>query len=265
MTRLLLNKYHVTSLRLLLVTVCFSLSGVTVRAQNEQIFSPTRDLTMNSAVQVDSVKAPVVPRLDGMAYDDFRSIKGLRASGRPSYTNSMPFIALRTNLLYWGTLTPNLGIELGVSPHSTFLLTGSINPWKAKNPDTENKMLKHWLVSLEYRYWFCERFNGHFIGVHGYGGHYNISGYKIPFVFKEKKSDKYRYNGDIYGAGISYGYQFMLGKCWNLELNAGVGFGYTKYDRRECPRCDYSNILEKQSRTFFAPTKLGISIIYIIK
>lgn len=264
MTRLLLNKPHAASLKLLLAAVCFFLPTVVAQAQNEQIPSPVSNPTPTGG-QIGAVQAPSAPRLDDAAYDNFRQTNGLSASGRPHYTNSMPFIALRTNLLYWGTLTPNLGVELGISPHSTLLLTGSINPWKAKNPDTDNKMLKHWLASLEYRYWFCERFNGHFIGLHGYGGHFNISGHKIPLVFEESNSNDYRYKGDVYGAGISYGYQFMLGKHWNLELNVGIGFGYMEYDRRDCPRCEYSNIHENQSRTFFAPTKLGISIVYIIK
>ncbi len=42
-------------------------------------------------------------------------------------------------------------------------------------------MFKHWLVHPEFRYWLCERFNGHFFGVHLLGGEYNISKVKLPF------------------------------------------------------------------------------------
>ena len=39
------------------------------------------------------------------------------------------------------------------------------------------------------------------------------------------------------GGGMSYGYQFILGRYWNLELNIGVGYARLKYDKYECRTC----------------------------
>jgi len=205
---------------------------------------------------------PPEPLLDKTIYYNVRDNK-MKLTGTPAYVASIPKVALRTNLLYGiGTLTPNLGIEMGFSPRSSFLLSGSYNPWDLDNKEAD-KMLCHWQASLEYRHWFCERFNGHFIGVHGYYGNYHVKGYKIPLLL-EKGSEDYRFKGNVYGAGISWGYHWMLSPSWNIEFNAGVGFGITKYDKFDCDRC--SDKLEKGiSRTFIAPTKLGISLVYIIK
>ncbi len=38
---------------------------------------------------------------------------------------------------------------------------------------------KHWMVQPEARYWLCEKFNGHFLGVHAHYADYNVGGLKI--------------------------------------------------------------------------------------
>ncbi|MDR0962485.1 MAG: DUF3575 domain-containing protein [Mediterranea sp.] len=182
----------------------------------------------------------------------------------PKEAVRLPMLALQTNLLYdIGAFTPNLGLELGISPRGTLLLSGSYNPWNMSGASNDNKKLNHWLASLEYRLWLCERFDGHFFGVHGFYGNYNIAGYKIPLIL-EKGSENYRYYGNVYGAGISYGYHLMLGKHFGMEFTLGVGVGFMKYDRYErnnCGQCKDTGI----KRTFVAPTHTGISLIYLIK
>lgn len=208
------------------------------------------------------MEIPSEPNLNITDYYNQRD-NSTKLTGKPEYVSSIPKIALRTNLLYGiGTLTPNLGIEMGLSPRSSLLVTGSYNPWNLNKTDAD-KMLCHWLANVEYRRWLCERFNGHFFGIHGYYGNYHVKGHKIPLLL-EKGSKDFRYKGNVYGAGISWGYHWMLSSHWNIEFNAGVGFGMTKYDKYNCDRC--SDKLEKGiSRTFVAPTKLGISLVYIIK
>ena len=202
--------------------------------------------------------------LNETAYKNEKSQSGDYYSGLPSYTSNMPVIALRTNLLYGaGALTPNLGVEIGLARRFTLELAGGYNDWK-KDDGNEYKRLSHWIGHIEGRYWFCERFNGHYIGIHGYYSQYKIAGHKIPFLFDDDDAKERMYDGSIYGAGISYGYQFMLGKRWNLELTAGAGFGMMEYDKYECERC--GELLEGGiKKTVFTPTKLGVSLIFIIK
>lgn len=171
-------------------------------------------------------------------------------------------IGLKTNLLYGAiTLTPNLGVEIGISQRSTLELSGGYNPWNLNNKTNDNKKLVHWLGELEYRYWLCQKFNGHFWGVHALGSQYNISKHKLPLLFG-KGSQEYRHEGWTVGGGLSYGYQFILGKSWNLELNIGVGYARLKYDKYECRTCGEK--IGTESRNYLGPTKAGISLIYIL-
>ena len=55
---------------------------------------------------------------------------------------------------------------------------------------------------------YVEKFNGHFLGVHAHYADYNVGGIK----FLSKNMENYRYQGNLYGAGLSYGYQWLLSK-----------------------------------------------------
>ena len=84
--------------------------------------------------------------------------------------------AIKTNLLYWGTTSPNLQLEFGLTKKTTLELGAGFNLFEF----SDNKKFKHVLVQPEYRYWFCERFNGHFLGVHAHGAQFNAGGFDIP-------------------------------------------------------------------------------------
>ena len=114
-------------------------------------------------------------------------------------------VAVKTNLLYDATATFNLGAEIGLSPRWTLDLSSNYNPFSF----SDNKKWKHWMAQPEARYWFCERFNGHFMGLHLLGGQYNVGGVKLPFGIYPSVED-YRYEGYYYGAGLAYGYQWVL-------------------------------------------------------
>ena len=45
-------------------------------------------------------------------------------------------VAMKTNLLYWAAMTPNLGVEMAVGKHSTVGLTANYNPWTI-SPDNK--------------------------------------------------------------------------------------------------------------------------------
>ena len=79
-------------------------------------------------------------------------------------------VAIKSNLLYDVTATVNAGIEVGLAPKWTFDLSANYNGWTFSH----ERKWKHWLLQPEGRYWFCDRFAGHFVGVHALGGQYNI-------------------------------------------------------------------------------------------
>ena len=111
-------------------------------------------------------------------------------------------VAVKTNLLYDATTTMNLGLEIGLGKKWSLDLSGNYNPWKF---DDETR-LRHWGVQPELRYWLCEKFNGHFLGLHGHYAKYNVGG----MSFLSDNMEHHRYQGHLWGGGISYGYQWLL-------------------------------------------------------
>lgn len=173
-------------------------------------------------------------------------------------------VAIKTNLLYGaGAFTPNLGMEIGIGTRTTLDISGGYNWFNLDGSKNNNKKLVHWIVQPELRYFLCERFNGHFFGAHALYSEYNIGGHDLPMLFG-KGSEKFRHQGNAYGAGISYGYQLLLSKRWNVEFNIGAGYMRMTYDKYNCTNC--GELKEKgATKNYFGPTKAGISIIYLIK
>lgn len=176
------------------------------------------------------------------------------------FPSTAPEILIKTNLLYAGiALTPNLGIEVGLSRKTSINVSASYRFWGREGKYLDNRKLVHWICMSEYRYWFDKRFHGHFLGFHAFYFQYNISEYKIPLLFEKD----YRYDGFAYGGGLSYGYQYILNKKWRVEFNAGFGIANVVYDRYKCSKC--TDKLDSKSKTYFGPTRAGISLIYTLK
>lgn len=171
-------------------------------------------------------------------------------------------VAVKTNALYGAlTFTPNLGVEFGLAPKSTLDIGVGYNPWNLKGSETDNKKRVHLLGEVEYRYWLCQKFSGHFFGAHALGSHFNISNYELPLLFG-KGAENYRHQGWAVGTGLSYGYQWILGRHWNLEATLGVGYARLQYDKYECKSCG-DKVASDEIRNYFGPTKAGVSIIYL--
>lgn len=177
-------------------------------------------------------------------------------------------LAIKTNLLYDATTTPNLGAELRVSDRSTVNLVYGYNPWSFSSQSHGKRYAKHWMLMPEYRWWLCSPYNGHFFGVHAFGGEMNAQNVSLALpggffggdnLIKEVKN--HRYQGGFAGVGATYGYQWTLGRHWNLEAEVGVGYGHVWYDKYNCGEC---GIKDKNGQTNYAGiTKLGLSIMYI--
>ena len=168
-------------------------------------------------------------------------------------------VALKTNLLYDATLTANAGLELRLAPRWSFDLSGNYNGWSVND-----HKWKHWLVQPEARYWFCDCSAGHFLGVHLLGGEYNFGNLKnsISFLGTDYSDlTDHRHQGWFAGAGVAYGYSYILGRHWNLELELGVGYVYTRYDVFNCDGCG-RKIDEDRPHHYVGPTKAAINLVY---
>lgn len=173
----------------------------------------------------------------------------------------MPFVhsfgqqtALKTNMLFWATTSPNGGVEVGLGRKFSLDIWGAYNAWKFKN----DMHLNFYLAQPEVRYWFCRKFEGHFIGLHGHYGHFNIG--QIPFI---EKLENHELRGNLYGGGVTYGYHWALGVHWGLEAMIGGGVALMDYTKYRCGSCAEAVGLYK--RTYFGPTRIGLSVIYFLR
>lgn len=173
--------------------------------------------------------------------------------------NMQPRYAIKTNLFYLATtFTPNLAFEHTAGKNGTIEWSGSFNKWNHIGTITKNKKLSHWILRGEYRHWFNQQYKGHYLGSHVFFTRYNVSGRNVLWIFDKE----HRYHGNGYGTGISYGYNWSFAHHWCLELSVGVGFVYLDYDKYDCALC--SKILKAENKIYAGPTRLGVTISYVI-
>ena len=170
-------------------------------------------------------------------------------------------IAIKNNLIYDAALTPNLALEFGLGKKTTLDLGGGYN-WYDLDKD-KHKKLRHWLAQPELRFWACERFNGFFWGIHAHGGEFNVSNIDAPFGLMDWLKD-HRYEGHFYGGGVSIGYQWILGKRWNLEASIGGGYARYSYDKYDAyDRC--ADCMESRDKNYWGVTRATLSFIFFLR
>ena len=137
-------------------------------------------------------------------------------------------IAIKSNLLYDLTTTLNMGGEVRCDDTHTISLSLNYNPWNFGG----NKKMKHFN-------------NGKMLGI------------------ENRQIAHNRYQGNLAGFGISYGYQWIISPQWNLE--AGISLGYAHLNYKRYGQSEGAALLEKSSCNYWGPTQAGISIIYFIR
>lgn len=166
-------------------------------------------------------------------------------------------VRLKTNLLYWATATPNLGLEAKLSERWSADLSIGYNPFTFK----DNKKWKHVAVQPEFRRWLKKPYTGHFLGFNLLYSHFNAGGIHLPLgIFPDLKD--HRQQGDMGAVGVVYGYDWPLRNChWNVETVVGLGYGLAHYTQFSCPEHCATRI-SKNTKSFFMPTKLAVNVSY---
>lgn len=175
-------------------------------------------------------------------------------------------VAIKTNLLYDATGTVNLGVEFLLGKKTTLDISGNYNAWYTDK--SKNEKVRHALIQPEFRYYFDERFKGHYVGAHLLAGEYNVCGDNWLFGSMIDMStisdmERGRYQGVGYGAGLTYGYVMPLANRLNLEFNVGLGYIYLDYDQYGPDKCD--PLVGSDTDGYFGLTKLGVTLSYVIK
>lgn len=165
-----------------------------------------------------------------------------------------PLVSVKTNLMAYSTLIPNIGMEFRLADHWSAEITGLYSPFNLFRHDLKTRVLA---TKPEVRYWFGEAMRrGHFLGVH-----VPIAGFNIQL------NDDYRYQDPrsaIWGVGLNYGYAMLLGKKQNWCIDFTIGFGYMnlKYNLYEGVR--NGKYIRTDEKLYFGPTRIGIDLSYII-
>jgi hypothetical protein len=190
----------------------------------------------------------------------FTPVVGSRVVDSPFARVTPPMLAVKTNLVWWGARgTINGGAEVGLARRWSLELSGGINRWNLGGSAANNRKLAHWLVKPEARYWLCERFGGHFVGVHGIYGQYNVGGVSVPTLFDRR----FRYEGQAWGGGVNYGYHLALDRRWGLEFTLGAGVLRFDSKKSDCIKC--GDVVGREQKTYFGPTEMGVKVVFMIR
>lgn len=171
--------------------------------------------------------------------------------------------AVKTNLLYDVTTTLNVGGEWRFAPEWTLDVSGNLNPWGFKDNTVK---FKHWIVQPEVRWWLCDAWMGSFFAVHGIVGQMNVGGWnssiKMPVGNDFSLLKDYRYQGWMTGLGLAYGYAWVLDRHWDIEVEAGAGWIYSRTDTYRCADCG-KKVEEGVNHHYFGPTKFSVGLVYV--
>lgn len=162
--------------------------------------------------------------------------------------------ALKSNLLYDAVTALNFEVEVPIGDRWSIMVE-DVFPWWNNGNKWAFQILE---IGAEGRYWFKRTpvrdvLSGYFGGLYVMSGKYDL----------QWKRDL-NYQGEYWSTGITAGYSFPIGKFFNLELSASIGYlssGYRHYQ----PSQNYEELIrdpKKQGRIgYFGPTKLKVSLV----
>jgi hypothetical protein len=187
-----------------------------------------------------------------------------------------PRFAVKTNLLYAGaTLTPNLAFEFALGSRTSVEIAGGFNDWpllwdsSATGPEWDinnnyKAQLRHIFGKAGFRYWFGERFRGHFAGANLFYGDYHVGDLRVPLLFDRE----YDYRGDVVGASLSWGFLWRWSPLVAMEFNIDGGvavFNYKKsFIEGNTEGYELANTIPFR-KTYLGPTGAGIKLVFTIK
>lgn len=128
-------------------------------------------------------------------------------------------LRFKTNLPFWGIVMMNIGAEYRLSEKFSFDASIYYSPFRFSRSFT----VKSLMLQPSLRYWFNSSMKGHFVGVHLAAAIYNVS-FDDDFRYQIK-------NYPLMVAGLDYGYMIEISRHLGIELNIGIGYVHTRYDK----------------------------------
>lgn len=227
---------------------------------------PAKDATKQQPESVAEQPRKEIPAIE----DDEPDIKEEKLPGQettpapdagpsPSPQTSAPAkpycLALRTNLVYDALLLPTLGIEWRVNSHIGIKLDGSLSRWGGAT----GKVQKVWLLNPEVR-WYLLRNRRFYAGVSGNYGEYNLYKYALGSIVSKDSG----YQGKLWNAGLTAGYQLCLSRGFSLDFNLGLGYTRSEYDTFGMTNGVRVYKERNKRKNFWGPTQAGVSLVWTI-
>lgn len=154
-------------------------------------------------------------------------------------------LSLRANLLRWGTLTPDLGVEWRLNRHVGILVNGSYTSWTWNSNDHRYAL---WEIAPEARYYIGKEKRG-YIGAIYKAGSFN---YKLSEIGKQ---------GNLMGGGLTGGYQLKLNKVLNLDFSLALGCLHADYDKYIV--IDGIRVRQgKETKNWWGPISAGVTLVW---
>ena len=167
--------------------------------------------------------------------------------------------ALKTNLLYWLVLAPNIEFEMTIDrERRTSLMAEYATPWFRWDKKEYSYELQY--AGLELRRWITPRcdegrpfLSGSFIGPYVATGKYDLE--------TRGTGDQ----GEFISVGLTYGYSWPIDPRWNLEFS--ISAGYLGGERRHYNTMfESTHLIYRYTKDFsyIGPTKVKFSLVWIL-
>lgn len=156
--------------------------------------------------------------------------------------------ALKTNLLYYIALMPNLELEWRINQSWSLLLDADV-AWYSK--DSAHKYYQLALIDTEARYWLPRGtvWHGMYVGAFAGGSWYDL------------ENGRKGYQGNAGLGGLSFGYMWPVTRTLSLEAGLGVGYMYTRY-KEYVPFDGHYLYQRTKALNYVGPLKLKFSLVW---
>ncbi len=155
-------------------------------------------------------------------------------------------LALKTNMLYYAALLPNVEMEWLIDHRWSVALEGCVAAWGSYK---RNKSYRLNIIDAEVRRWINPRapWHGMYAGVIAGGGWYDLL-----------KNTPGRYGWGMM-SGVSVGYSWPIKHRLSLEAEVGLGYVFTRYKEYQ-PVDGHHVYMRTKDVNYFGPIKLKFSI-----
>lgn len=156
--------------------------------------------------------------------------------------------ALKTNLLYYIALAPNLELEWRINPRWSVLIEGNAAWW---HRDSRHKYYEVAMISPEARYWLPRGTVWHGMYIGAFGG----------YTWYDLENGHKGYRGEGGLGGLSFGYMWPVTRCLSLEAGLGAGYMFTRY-KEYVPFDGHYLYQRTKNMNYFGPLKLKFSLVW---